>query len=169
MTRLHIDLCCGLGGWQQPFREDDSWRTVGLDIREDLSPDVVADVRELPLRDCEPTLITASPPCTQFTRWDLPWHDEPDPDMSLVTACLEAVEQLDPDWWVLENVRGLHRYWKPANFHAGAFYLWGELPPYDIHANWKGKMQTSGENPEERAKIPYRLAATVKNAVEVWT
>jgi len=169
MTKLHVDLCCGLGGWQQPFREAENWRTVGLDIRRDVGPDIVADVRELPVADCEPTLVTSSPPCTEFTRWMLPWLDEPEPDLSLVRACLDAIEYLQPEWWLLENSRGLHQYWRPARTHYGAFYLWGEFPTFDVPDDWAGKMQTSGENPEKRAEIPYHLGDAVKQSVEVWT
>jgi hypothetical protein len=168
MSQLHIDLCCGLGGWQQAFEKDDSWLSVGIDIRKDLEADLIADVTQLPLRDCNPDIVTASPPCTEFARWMLPWLDEPDPDMSLVYACLDAVEYLDPEYWILENSRGLHQYWKEASKIVGAFYLWGDMPPFDVNDDWKPKSQTSGQKPEERAKIPYELSKAVKQSVETW-
>lgn len=161
-----IDLCCGLGGWKAPF-EDHGWDAVGLDVRGDLNADVVGDVRRLPF-DCSPDVMTMSPPCTEFVRWMLPWLDEPNPDLSLVQACLEAVEWLQPRFWVMENSRALHQYWKPAETHYGAFYLWGEFPPFDVERDWKGKMQTSGENPEKRAEIPYALADGLRRSVEVY-
>jgi len=164
---LHVDLGCGLGGWQTPFQDSGRWRSVGIDIRRDLEPDVQADLRHLPL-DCSPTLLTMSPPCTEFARWMLPWLDEPDPDMTLVEACLEAADELDPNHWVLENSRGLHQYWRPAATHYGPFYLWGEFPAFDVEQSWAGKMQTSGSDPEKRAEIPYALADGLRRAVE-WT
>jgi hypothetical protein len=164
---LHLDLCCGLGGWQKPFRESGQWRSVGLDIRRDLAPDLQADVRQLPI-SADVTLLTASPPCTEFTRYMLPWLDEPNPDLQLVRAVLDAVDELHPRWWLMENSRGLHQYWREARRHVGAFYLWGDFPPFDVAPEWKGKMQTSGENPEQRAQIPYALADSVRQAAEVW-
>jgi hypothetical protein len=165
---VHVDLCAGRGGWQAATADDPDWLTVGVDIRPMDGVDVLGDVRSLPL-DCRPTLLTASPPCTEFARWMLPWCDEPEPDLSLVRACLQVVEDLDPRWWVLENSRGLHMYWKPARKRVGPYYLWGEFPPFDLVADGlKGKMQTSGERPTERAEIPRPLSAAVKRSVETF-
>lgn len=162
--RLHVDLGTGLGGWTAPFRDSPEWRSVGVDIRDDLEADVIGDIRQLPL-DCSPDLLTMSPPCTEFARWMLPWLDEPNPDLSLVEACLDAVDELEPTWWVLENSRGLHQYWREADQNVGPFYLWGNLPPIEADVP-HGKMQVSGERPEERAKIPYELADSVRREVE---
>ena len=163
--RLHVDLGTGLGGWTEPFQDADGWRSVGIDIRDDLEADVVGDIRQLPL-DCSPTLLTMSPPCTAFARWMLPWCDEPNPDLSLVDACLNVVDELDPDCWVLENSRGLHQYWQEARTHVGPYYLWGDFPAFDVALTDGGKMSVSGERPEERAKIPYELADSIRRSVE---
>ena len=170
----HIDLCCGLGGWQAPFRESERWRTVGIDVRSDLEADVIADVRQLPLTRCEPTLLTMSPPCIEFTKWKLPWYGDGacsgDPSLELVEACLEAVDYLDPDYWVLENVIGLHMYWKPAVTHVGPFYLWGHFPPFDAPTIWKHQNQQPADRRSElSAEIPYPLANALRHAVETWT
>jgi len=165
---LHVDLCAGRGGWQAATEPDPSWRTVGIDIVAMDGVDVLADVRHLPL-DCRPDLLTMSPPCTEFARWMLPWLDEPNPSMELVEACLQVADDLEPRHWILENSRGLHQYWKPARKHVGAFYLWGEFPPFDVDESClKGKMQTSGESPEKRAEIPLPLSKALKGAVETF-
>jgi hypothetical protein len=166
---LHVDLGAGNGGWQSATEPSDRWRTVGIDIRRLPGVDVQADLRALPL-DCSPDLLTMSPPCTEFARWMLPWCDEPDPDLSLVKACLDAVEELRPRWWVLENSRGLSMYWREARTNIGPYYLWGEWPPMDVDASpLPGKMQTSGSDPEGRAEIPHALSAALKGAVETYT
>jgi hypothetical protein len=166
--RLHIDLGTGMGGWTAPFENAPGWRSVGLDIRDDLDADVVGDMRYLPF-DCSPTLLTMSPPCTEFTRYALPWLDEPEPSLSLVESCFQAVDELDPDCWVLENVSGLKQYtgWQETK-RVGPYYLWGEFPPFDVALSDGGKMSLSGENPEKRAQIPYELADALRRSVEVF-
>jgi len=163
---LHVDLGTGLGGWKAPFEASDSWRSVGIDIRDDLNADVLGDIRRLPV-DCTPTLLTMSPPCTEFARWMLPWLDERAPSMELVEACLQAADDLEPTYWVLENSRGLKQYWgRQETKRVGPYYLWGEFPPFDVQLTDGGKMQVSGENPEKRAEIPYGLADSLRHAVE---
>lgn len=164
--RLHVDLCTGLGGWKAPFEDAPGWRSVGIDIRDDLNADVVADVRNLPIR-ANPTVLTMSPPCTEFSRYSMPWLDEPRPDLSLVRACLQAVESLNPEFWVLENVRGLKQYTRQEEQkRVGPFYLWGEFPPFDVAYTDGGKMSVSGENPEKRAQIPYEIGDSLRRSVE---
>lgn len=163
----HVDLCAGNGGWQSATADDSHWRTVGLDLFRMPGVDVRGDVRQLPI-DCRPDLLTMSPPCTQFARWMLPWCEEPDPDLSLVEACLQAVEDLEPRYWVLENSRGLHMYWHEARKRVGPYYLWGEFPPFDVDTSrFPGKMQTSGTDPARRAEIPPALSKAVKRSVEI--
>jgi len=162
---LHVDLGAGLGGWAEPFRNAPNWRSVGLDIRDDLAADVVGDIRQLPF-DCSPTLLTMSPPCTEFARWMLPWLDEPNPSLELVEACLSAIDLLDPDWWVMENSRGLHMYWRESVTHAGPYYLWGHFPPVDWPDDLEPKGKTSGMKPDQRAEVPYSVALSLKKAVE---
>lgn len=164
---LHVDLCAGNGGWQRATEDDPRWRTVGIDIFRMPGVDAQADIRRLPL-DCRPDLLTMSPPCREFARWMLPWLDEPNPDLALVEACLQAVEDLEPRYWILENSRGLHMFWEAARKRVGAFYLWGEFPPFDVDASgFRGKMQTSGEDPAARAEIPTALSTALKQSVEV--
>lgn len=164
--KLHIDLCCGLGGWKAPFEAADDWRSVGLDVRSDLDADVVADVQALPF-NTSPDLLTMSPPCTNFSRYSMPWLHEPEPDMSLARACLDAVDELEPDHWVLENVRGLKQYWGvQEQKRVGPYYLWGEFPAFDVALSDGGKMSISGERPEERAEIPHALGESLRRSIE---
>jgi len=165
---LQVDLCCGLGGWQAPFREDPSWRSVGLDVDPDVQPDILADVRELPL-DCNPTLVTASPPCQEFSLIQHPKIEPGDADYSIWQGCESAIQTLDPDWWAIENVRGAIRHMGPPTGRYEPYYLWGYYPPMDV-----GEMpQKTSENrtipdAQQASKIPYGLARALKRAVEVW-
>lgn len=166
--RLHIDLCCGLGGWQAPFEEDPEWTSVGLDIRDDLAADVVADVRHLPF-DCQPDLLTASPPCDEFStankyrRVDGSYH----PDTSLWEACENAVRTLTPRWWVIENVAGAQHWFGWSVWSQHPWHLWGYFPPLDT-GPLPPKGKTWNQQPEETAMIPYDLAYALKRAVETW-
>jgi len=180
---LHVDLCCGLGGWQAPFEASDEWRSVGVDIRRDVQPDVLGDVRQLPI-SASPDLLTMSPPCNEFSYWDMPWSDDVDPSLDLVKACIEAVDRLEPEYWILENVRGLHRYWRPADKRLGrSWYFWGDFPPWDAELQTKGMSSMAGRglddtdteyDPDmptgnEAARIPYHVADALRMAVETWT
>lgn len=168
MTLLHLDLCCGLGGWQQPFKESKKWRSVGIDIRKDLNADVVGDVRQLPL-NCSPTLVTASPPCNQYsTAWNR-WTPlgERDPDTSVWDGCMGAINELSPRYWILENVGGAQHFHGDADKTLYPWFLWGNFPPFDV-GNLRSKGETWNQRPEETAKVPYELANAVRHSVEIY-
>jgi site-specific DNA-cytosine methylase len=160
-----IDLCAGLGGWQAPFN-DNGWQTVGVDIQRMDGVDVQADVRQLPL-DCSPTLVTASPPCEAFsTAWNR-WTplSERDPDTSVWDGCLRAIQQLNPRWWILENVAGAQHWFGPADKSCYPWMLWGDFPPFDA-PDLRSKGETWNQDPSETAKIPYRLADSLRQSIE---
>jgi hypothetical protein len=173
MTLLHVDLCTGLGGWKAPFEDSDRWRSVGVDIREDLNADVVGDVRHLPI-NATPDLITMSPPCIEFTKWKLPWFGDGacsgNPSMDLVEACMNVVDELEPEWWILENVVGLHMYWRESRKRVGPYYFWGDFPPFDAETVWKQqRLQPKERRSELSAKIPYHVADALRRSVEVYS
>lgn len=166
MTRLHVDLCSGKGGWQAPFQDDPDWRSVGVDIRDDLNADVVGDVRRLPL-DCSPTLITASPPCTEFSQANP--HRTIDgsyqPDTSIWEACEAAVDGLNPEWWVLENIAGAKHWMGDSKWSRHPWHLWGDFPPLNT-GDLRPKGETWNQDPADTAEIPHDLARAVKLSVE---
>ena len=97
---MNIYLCSGLGGKQAS--ED----TVTIDVDPRTKPDIVADVRHLPLRaDLRPDRLIMSPPCTFFT------YAQPFPRpgvgqaFATLGACFEAINWLKPKEWILENPR----------------------------------------------------------------
>lgn len=165
MKRLAIDLCCGSGGWTDGFLAED-FHVIGFDIMPfpsyagDL---VIQDIRTLDGRRFrDATVILASPPCTEFSRLDMPWTrpiQRTRPDLSLVQACLRVSEEAGIPL-VLENVRGLVGCWKPAVWHWGPYYLWGSgvpaLMPGDRPRRSKESYPSSAR--AERARIPFVLA-----------
>ena len=141
MTNIY--LCSGLGGQKC---DDD---TITIDIDPYVKPDIVADVRYLPLRPgLKPKTLLMSPPCTYFT-YARPF---PRPGVgeafAILGACFEAVNYLKPDTWILENpknhlqrVIGKPKYgirWKAADFQS-------------MHNFW-GNRKTS-----RRSKIPAEI------------
>lgn len=151
-----LDLFCGFGGFSEVFRER-GHDVIGVDI---VPPaDVLADVANLPFRGYRPDVILGSPPCTEFTKWDLPWRDCPAPSLGLVDAFLAVVKELEPRWWVMENVRGLARYWaqRPV-MRVGSRYLWGNFPLFlfasHSQAHGKEKLGPSPDRARIRSKIP---------------
>jgi hypothetical protein len=97
---MNIYLCCGIGG--QKATEN----TVTIDVDENVKPDIVADVRHLPLRpDLRPEKLLMTPPCTFFT------YAQPFPRpgigkaFEILGACFEAINYLKPQSWILENPR----------------------------------------------------------------
>ena len=131
-----LDLCSGTGAATIAFRER-GHRVVTVDCSTELGcPDILADVRHLPI--IVPPggwdLIWASPPCREFTASGLAFHPlyKKQPSLEIVLACLVAIRDLNPRWWVLENVRNSVPWLRPhlgEPFRAGSWMLWGDFPP----------------------------------------
>lgn len=186
-----VDLFSGLGGASAAMR-DRGWRVISIELNPRFKPDVVADCRHVVLRDIQPDLLWASPPCNEFTRDSLPWRrlGRP-PDLSCVQAIPRWVEALRPRWWVLENVRGAVPYLGAPRQRFGSFLLWGDFPLVLCSPLFKGTRSASSysrrdrangkagrvhtpssatgrthRDPALRAKIPYQLSWSLAEAVE---
>jgi hypothetical protein len=164
-----LDLFCGYGGFSQTFR-DRGHQVTGIDI---IPPaDIIADVHHLPLSpNYRPDLIIGSPPCTEFTKFDLPWRDCPKPSFDLVNAFLRAVDTYKPTFWAMENVRGLKRLWdQQPVMRVGSRYLWGNFPLFlfgahqQAHGKWK--LPPSKNRARLRSKIPAVISQGLCRSVE---
>jgi hypothetical protein len=126
-----VDLFAGLGGFSAAFEEADDWQVTTVEIREDMNPDLVADVAELSAEDIldavgadredmAALVILASPPCTYFSTagnhdsWDFnhnrPVSGEARDAVTLVYHTLGLIHALDPDYWFMENPQGRLRW-----------------------------------------------------------
>jgi len=169
---LMVDLCAGTGGWQTPF-EEHGWQTVGVDLVPAAGAHLQADVRHLPL-NCSPDLVCASPPCAPFSSaWNpVAPPEERDPDVSVWLGCVEAIARLNPEWYVVENTRQAAHWFGPADKTVGSYSLWGDFPPFDVHAKprkgipLEGRANVQSCRAEEAASIPYVLADALRRAVE---
>lgn len=191
MTKLCIDLCAGLGGFSQAFKQDPNWEVVTVELNKKQKPTICADVCNLPLKqNIKPEALLMSPPCTKFT---LIHHSFPSKGtqkaFEIVGACLEAVWFLQPKYWLMENPRGRLRWFigipkqtiRYSDYEAKLNTskptdLWGNIPlpmvkairrPY-IGSNLKGWGHTSlgGRDSAERSKIPLGVSQAVKEGAE---
>jgi hypothetical protein len=133
-----LDLCSGLGGASQPAL-DRGWKVIRVDIDPRFKPDIVADVRALPLTRVNsmlaqapqyPDVLWASPPCTEFSKHGLKcfFPNPPEPDLSIVLGVKAAIANLNPLVWMVENVwpsrPWLTRVFGPVTNRVPGHVLW---------------------------------------------
>lgn len=163
---LAIDLCCGLGGWARGLMAA-GFEVIGFDIEpRPTYPGtmVVQDVRTIDGRRFRGVdLIVASPPCTEFSRLDIPQTRKtanPNPDMSIVEACCRiAGEALAP--FVMENVRGAKKFIPGCRARWGSCYLWGDVPLLVPETKIGNGKKYGWKTPLERAVVPFDMAKWV--------
>ena len=168
---VFFDGCCGLKGASSAAK-DRGWEVTTLDIDSDFNPDIVADIREYTYMGPVPHLMWFSPPCLEFSRSSLPWiRSQQPPDLSIVLACKRIVDQVKPQYWVIENVKGAVRWFRdilgPPRFVINPYYLWGYFPiPPRIMIRNKPKQSFTSARRAERAMIPYALSHAITIAAE---
>ena len=163
---LAIDLCCGMGGWTEGLLAV-GWEVIGFDVIAwpgYPAPRVLQDIRTVNGRRLAgASLIVASPPCTEFSRRDMPWlrATAPEPDMSLVEACQRIAQEAGAPL-VLENVRGAIPYLGRPAARYRRRYLWGDgVPPLIWPSRASSGKTRIGQGPlraMRRAKIEPELA-----------
>lgn len=173
MKRLKVlDLFSGLGGWSRVFIER-GHDVDTLDIEPGFNPTYCMDIRVFhPEKQYD--VILASPPCTEFSKASMPWtRDRARPDTELLEETLRVIDEAEPRYWAIENVRGAVPYFKPllgppvARF--GSRYLWGRFPIlWAPHEYGKWKIPPSPMRPALRSLIPYSLSLALCRSIEVW-
>lgn len=151
-----IDLFSGLGGFSEAFvtrghnviRYDNDSRFA------EVPHTIIKDILELTADDLRGVdIILASPPCTHFSVAAL-YHHWPKgrptiatlEQIELVKYTIQIIKEANPEYWILENPRGMLRraigkpaitqYW--GNWGMNALKptdLWGKLPPVE----WRNK------------------------------
>ena len=168
-----LDLCSGLGGASQPAL-DRGWKVIRVDIDPRFKPDIVADVRALPLKPFHVDVLWASPPCQDFSKWGMRhfYPEPPAPDMSLAQGVRDFIERIQPRWWIVENVRSsrpfLTTLFGQVRANVPGHALWSNqillLPNIKAHkqfmghdavANWTTKSgRLTRQNKNRRAAGP---------------
>lgn len=170
-----VDLFSGTGAATKAFK-DRGHKVITIDIARNkwVQPDIQADIRHLPLRNLKPDFVWASPPCTEFSlaraggkRRDI------EGGMVLVAAACDAIAELRPTYWVIENVRGAVACFGPGWKRVGAWFLWGNFPPFDVGnpplktRDRQGKRLSGwSHGAHYRAKVPYALSLALCCAIE---
>lgn len=170
MNLLMIDGCAGLGGASAPMRAR-GWKVITLDNDPAFGTDIVADIRTWTYTGPRPDLMWFSPPCNEFAREFMPWcaTGKP-PDLSIVKACKRIIDQAQPRYWVIENVKGALKWLEPIlrkpAYVCNPYYLWGSFPDISHVRVTSNKEHLSSTRAAERALIPYRLSEALAEAIE---
>jgi len=187
-----LDLFSGLGGWSEAFKTagHEVLRIENNPLLKDIPRTHLIDIKEF--RDSllearnngetcpfpEIDLITASPPCLNFSNaFNAPksnWLrenpslgvDDYEPDLELLNITLEIIDILKPKYYIIENVVGSIRYFKPKlgvpRQIIGAFVLWGNYPEIIIKNQLPSKASKdkrwSKLRSNHKAKIPIQLS-----------
>ena len=195
MTFKMLDLFSGLGGASEAMVQSDKWEVMRIENNSMLqgvphsSQICVKEFRD-ELRGMieegfvpeSPTLVWASPPCVEFSlAYSSPQsiaHREGrdyEPDLSLVEAAIEIIEMLQPKYWVIENVRGAVKWFKPLlgeqrKVINHSLFLWGNFPSFDPgQIESKYYKDSSSRDPlraNKRAVIPFEVSNQLRRAIE---
>ena len=182
-----LDICSGYGGASKSFTD---WEVLHIDIDPHFKPDICADVTKLNalemdiLRKFKPDLVWCSPPCTEFSFANREFRrrmkeEGAEPNMDIVLACKEIIDELQPTWWIMENVRGSERWISQAlnqelRHKIYSWYFWGNFPLFNtLHGDKPKKdvrltdnMSDKRERSRIRSIIPYSISAGLKKAIE---
>ena len=113
---LMIDLCSGLGGASDGFLRP-NWtvqRYENNPLLGDIPFTTLCDLMTYEVKvEQPPKLVWASPPCTEFSRgFNAPAPTaqregrEFQPSLELTKRCIEIIQRLESEFWVIENVVG---------------------------------------------------------------
>lgn len=165
MTRYCLDLFSGTGGFSAAFEKSRDWEVFGVDLNPDdldeIKPDMEADILDLSVSDLpneyqNPDVVLASPPCKAFSMAAAHHHMskdvEPKTDfgrtsIALIRRTIELAEELDPDYWFLENpMCGTRRVMRQKEWGLGE--PTGTVTWCQYGANRMKKTDLWGEHPD---------------------
>jgi site-specific DNA-cytosine methylase len=189
-----LDLFAGLGGASSAFIDDPDWVVIRIDNNPELLEHteglIISDIanikRTLPIIHAViesvkesyhigKFVIWASPPCVQYSFANM--NRDPDNfDNTLLIRTLEYIDRLNPDAWIIENVKGaietfndiVGMNWVQS---VGPVFMWGQFPvlAFEDAAHRKHKkMLNSGTRalrPNIRALVPFEVSDAYKKAV----
>ena len=173
---IFLDLFSGLKGASYSFEEAPGWEVITVDINPKFNPSIVADILNWHYQGKHVIFLWASPPCDEFTLYSLPgsWpchhgKEKKIPSMGLVNATKRIIEEVQPDYWIIENVKGAIPFLDPVfgryKKHVGSRYLWGEFPIFDTsHKYGKWRLPPRETRKAKRAEIPHSISKALLNS-----
>ena len=207
-----LDLFSGTGSSTQAF-EDAGHEVFRVELGTHHEADLYADIAELSVYDlirlCDgrPDFVWASPPCTAFSVASIGTHwggghraYEPRTELArssqvLVAHTLDLIRELDPEYWLMENPRGVLRklpvmaglqrwtvtYCAYGDERMKPTDLWGKMPDSwvprpmckngascHVAAPRGSKTGTQGrKGAVDRSRVPLELSRVVLGAVTI--
>lgn len=184
--KLMIDFFSGLGGASEAFIHDLGWQVLRYDnnpLLRDVPLTLMADLLhdEIRIRH-QIDVFWASPECREFSmayhapgptakRNKIPFT----PCMKQVKKCIQFIEENNPTYWVIENVKGAVPYFRkllgePRQI-IGPVYLWGNFPLIHIPKGFKHVKDDSRWSSDPlrynaRSKIPIEISRGLLTAIE---
>ena len=188
---MMLDLFAGFGGQSEDFLEH--WDVLRIDnnpLLANVDRMVLMDILDLDGTTLQPDglqieYIHASPPCHGFS---LGFHapkavasrkgEAYEPSTELVEAAKRIIDDLNPRYWSIENVRGSIKHLRPIlgepTLIVGAYVYWGRFPPIKINAEDLPKKADKDKRHSPlrsnyRALIPIELSKAFRRAIETQT
>jgi hypothetical protein len=177
--RIMLDFFSGSGSASQPFI-DKGWKVYRYDINPQGADGIFTDLKEKMFVDNtidawknrKVDLVWGSPPCTEYSEMNKKTND-PNfiPDTLLWKNLIRIIEEINPTYFVIENVRGAQRTWGPSVQNFGAYHLWGVYPKFNSpdQIPIKNIFQYSDKavRARESAKIPYTIGKHLERAISL--
>jgi len=191
--KLLIDLCSGLGGASEAFMHSKNWVVLRFD-NDDRFAGVLPNTHFIDLTnpiqsimilrdhiktsivlhgDFEEVVIWASPPCTDFS---LANPNRPnDPCLKIVKSCISIIKLLEPDAWIIENVKGAISHFRPLmgefSQNIDCFFFWGVFPLISLvdrvkHHKPLNHSSANPLRPNLRAYVPMHISKGFLNALD---
>ena len=184
--RKMIDLFSGLGGASEAMIDCPGWEVIRIDNNPLLSgvpKTVIRDINKLTPNQTDDSieLVWASPPCREFSNgFSSPKSIahragiEFKPDMSLVNRAIQLINEIEPKYWVIENVVGAIKEFSkilgPPRQIIGPYVLWGNFPTLtNVQVATKKSTDVHSANPLRsniRAKVDLSLSQALKSSIE---
>lgn len=119
-TMQTVELFCGTKSFSSVAARRNH-ATFTLDIVAAFAPDILGDIRAVSASQLprNPVVLWASPPCqafsvaAQYRNWNRDWtpkHPRVIEAQKVVRKTLALISELKPDWWFIENPRGMLRH-----------------------------------------------------------
>lgn len=196
MNKKMLDLFSGLGGASESFLNN-GWEVMRIEKNPALA--LVPNTKILDVYDLgqyldimdgaghvpdQPTLIWASPPCTEFSDGFASPKSiairngekyNPEEAINMVLETKRIIDLIQPKYWIIENVRGAIKFLEPIlgkpKMIIDSIVLWGRFPSWAMEPGFKHIKhdKATSTNPMRanlRALIPYEVSDACRQSIE---